>query len=94
MSDSNSSSESASASPSPSLLVIPAGVEIVGFGVNSILNGDIENNGILTNLTVTGTITGTGELRLVDNAASASGTFTTDDGKTVTVLNGLVVSVV
>lgn len=94
MSDSNSSSESVSASPSPGLLVIPAGVEIVGLGVNSILNGDIENNGILTNLKVTGAITGTGELRLVDNTASASGTFTTDDGKTVTVLDGLVISII
>lgn len=48
---------------------IPAGVEVVGLGKNTILDGDLVNNGILTNCTVTGTVTGTGKLRMVYNAS-------------------------
>lgn len=95
-SSSRSLSPSNSVSPSPSsgILTIPTGVEIVGIGRNSILNGEIYNDGILTNLTVDGTITGSGRLRLVANAASGNGSFISHDGKTVTVLNGLIISIV
>lgn len=51
---------------SPSIEV-PAGVEIVGLGKNSIIDGSIRNNGILTNLEVTGQITGSGVERVVAN---------------------------
>ena len=47
---------------------IPAGVEVIGLGKNSIIDGSIFNEGTLTNLTVTGTIRGAGALRLVYNA--------------------------
>ena len=47
--------------------VIPEGVEVVGLGKNTIINTNIENNGILTNIQVTGTITGSGITRMVPN---------------------------
>ena len=47
--------------------VIPSGVEVVGLGKNAIFDGAIENNGILTNIQVTGAITGAGQIRLVPN---------------------------
>lgn len=49
------------------ILEIPSGVEVIGLGENSILDGDLTNNGILTNLKVTGSITGSGALRMVAN---------------------------
>ena len=50
-------------------IIIPAGVEVVGLGENSVIDGNIENNGILTNLKVTGTISGSGTSRMISNAA-------------------------
>ncbi|MBE0695947.1 MAG: discoidin domain-containing protein, partial [Anaerolineaceae bacterium] len=49
---------------------VPEGVEIVGLGKNTIIDGSIENNGILTNIQITGTITGSGISRLVANPTS------------------------
>ena len=48
-------------------LTIPAGVELVGLGKNSVINGSINNNGILTNVKVTGAIFGSGISRMVSN---------------------------
>lgn len=48
-------------------ITIPAGVEVVGLGKNTVLDGSITNNGILTNIKVTGTLLGTGVSRLVAN---------------------------
>lgn len=49
------------------VISVPAGVELVGLGKNSIIDGGIVNEGILTNLRVTGTISGGGICRLVAN---------------------------
>jgi hypothetical protein len=46
---------------------IPAGVEVVGLGKNTIIDSAVENNGILTNIQVTGTISGSGISRMVSN---------------------------
>lgn len=52
---------------------IPAGVEVVGLGENSIIDCDIINNGgILTNLKITGQIFGAGTSRLVTNPSAAT----------------------
>jgi len=48
-------------------ITIPSGVEIVGLGKNSILEANVVNEGILTNISVTGTISGAGDIRLVPN---------------------------
>jgi hypothetical protein len=48
---------------------VPSGVEVVGLGENTILDGDVTNGGILTNLMVTGTITG-GSVRMVSNTSA------------------------
>ncbi len=47
--------------------VIPIGVEVAGLGENCIIDGDIENNGMLTNVTVTGSISGTGSYHAFDS---------------------------
>ena len=47
--------------------IIPAGVEVVGLGNNTIIDGPITNNGILTNIQITGTINGSGICRMVPN---------------------------
>lgn len=49
------------------VLEVNSGIEIVGLGENSVLEGSIINNGILTNLKVTGTISGSGSSRMVSN---------------------------
>jgi hypothetical protein len=49
------------------IITVPAGVELVGLGKNSIIDGSIVNEGILTNIRVTGSITGSGICRLVAN---------------------------
>ena len=54
-------------SSSPDTITIPYGVELVGLGTNSALIGNVINDGILTNLKVSGTITGDGICRLVAN---------------------------
>jgi hypothetical protein len=46
---------------SDSDIIVPAGVELVGLTKNSVLSGGILNYGKITNITVTGAITGTGE---------------------------------
>ena len=51
----------------PGLVTNPVDVEIVGLGEHSVLDGMLVNNGILTNLQVTGEISGTGTSRLVSN---------------------------
>ena len=48
---------------------IPAGVEVAGLGENCIINGNIENNGMLTNVKVTGVITGTGSYHAFNNSS-------------------------
>jgi hypothetical protein len=48
-------------------ITVPEGVELVGLGKNSILNSNVVNNGILTNILVSGTISGNGSIRLVPN---------------------------
>jgi len=45
---------------------IPVGVEVAGMGENCILQGGIENNGILTNVLVTGQILGSGSYHVYD----------------------------
>jgi hypothetical protein len=47
-------------------ITVPNGVEIVGLGKNSIINGNITLNGILTNIKVTGIIDGD-DVRMVSN---------------------------
>jgi hypothetical protein len=49
------------------VITVPSGVELVGLGKNSVLNYAVINNGILTNLKITGEISGTGISRLVSN---------------------------
>ena len=51
----------------PGTIVVPADVELIGLGENSIVDGAVTNNGILTNLQVTGVISGTGAIRMVSN---------------------------
>lgn len=46
---------------SDGVVTIPAGVEIVGLGRNSVLDGAVVCNGKLTGITVTGSISGSGE---------------------------------
>jgi hypothetical protein len=48
-------------------LTIPSGVEMVGLGRNSVIAGDVICNGKLTNLTVTGTISGSGQWLIYDS---------------------------
>lgn len=48
-------------------IIVPSGVELVGLGKNSVLDTSLENNGILTNIQVSGSISGTGILRMVPN---------------------------
>jgi hypothetical protein len=47
--------------------VIPAGVEVAGLGENCILDGGVENNGMLTNIQVTGAIIGIGSYHAFDS---------------------------
>lgn len=47
--------------------IIPSGVEVAGIGENCILDGGVENNGMLTNVQVTGAITGTGSYHAFDS---------------------------
>jgi hypothetical protein len=54
------------ATPSYSVEV-PAGVELVGLGKNAVIDGGIVNEGKLTNLTVTGAISGAGEYLCYDS---------------------------
>lgn len=49
-------------------ITIPEGVEVVGLGKNSILDGNIENSGKLTLLTVTGIVAGDGEYLIYDTS--------------------------
>jgi hypothetical protein len=49
------------------VITIPAGVELVGLGKNSIIDGSVVNEGILTNIRVTDAISGGGICRLVAN---------------------------
>ena len=48
-------------------ITVPNGVEVVGLGKNTVINTGFENNGILTNIQVTGAITGSGISRMVSN---------------------------
>lgn len=45
---------------------VPAGVEVVGAGENTVINASVENSGVLTNIKVTGSIDG-GAARMVSN---------------------------
>jgi hypothetical protein len=47
-------------------ITVPEGVEVVGLGKNSVINGNIVNNGKLTNLTVAKVISGSGEYLCFD----------------------------
>jgi hypothetical protein len=55
------------ASQGSTSITIPTGVELIGLGENSVLDGAVINNGVMTNLTVTGMVSGTSNLRLVYN---------------------------
>ena len=47
-------------------VTIPAGVELIGLGVNSILDGNVVNEGICTNVKITGEISGAGISRMIE----------------------------
>ena len=46
---------------------VPSGVELIGLGENTIIDGSVANNGIITNIQITGGITGSGISRMVNN---------------------------
>ena len=48
-------------------MTIPSGVEVAGMGGNCVIDGNIENNGLLTNVIVNGEISGTGSYHAFDS---------------------------